>query len=295
MFSGQSAEPAVSVIVATVEAERSIVECLRSLKAARGGSAAELIVVDGSNDTTADLVHRIFPDVALIRMRAGTLAPRLWSAGLAVAKGRNVALMTGHSKVPYNWLDALGSALGPGVSGSGGPVALSAASSLLDAAIYFLRYSAFMPGGNAGATSTREIAADNAMYRGDILRRHSRSFDDGFWEVDFHHRIRAEGEALAMVPGARLEFGRSFPLMAISRQRFAHGRHFGRWRVRNTKVTRLRTFVAAPVVPFVLMARIAGRVFRSGGDALRFAAASPLILWLSICWAAGEARGAAEA
>jgi len=228
-------------------------------------------------------------------MPAGTLTPRLWSAGLAEAKGRNVALMTGHSKVPHIWLDVLSSALGPGISGSGGPIALSAAGSRLDAAIYFLRYSAFMPGGNAGATSSQEIAADNAMYRGDMLRKHSRSFDDGFWEVDFHHRIRAEGEGLAMVPSAEMEFGRSFPLTTISRQRFAHGRHFGRWRARNTEVTRLRIVGAAPLVPFVLMARIAGRVFRRGGGSLRFAAASPLVLWLAICWAAGEARGAAEA
>ncbi|MEO5580740.1 MAG: hypothetical protein ABIR58_08775, partial [Gemmatimonadaceae bacterium] len=217
------------------------------------------------------------------------------AAGLGRANGRHIAFMTGHSTVPQNWARDLMASLGGDVAGAGGPLVLSVNSSLTDAAIYFLRYSAFMPAAEAFPHPAKEIAGDNAMYRGDILRSHSDSFADGFWEVPFHHLIHAEGYSLMMVPGAAIDFGRSFTLSAISSQRFAHGRHFGAWRANVGGTSKIRIMAAAPVVPFLLLARMASRVVRSRPRMLaRFGASSPLILWLGICWALGEARGAWE-
>lgn len=303
--------PEISVIVGTIDAARSVHDCLRSVQTSLTGMDAELIVADASNDDTAALIERYFPRVILIRMPPGTLTPRLWTAGLAQAHGRHIAFMTGHSTVPPHWSRALSAALGGSVAGAGGPLALSANSSLTDAAIYFLRYSAFMPSSDDTTYPAIEIAGDNAMYRGDLLRKHMASFADGFWEVPFHHILRGEGQTLMMVPAAEIEFGRSFSLGAISSQRFAHGRHFGKWRTTTGGTGKTRIIAGSPIVPFILLARITRRVIRScarpknavaarPGSAVRnpsiarFVASSPLMLWLGVCWAIGEALGAWE-
>lgn len=304
--------PDVTVIVAAIDAEITIGDCLRSLNASLAGTPSQLIVADASRDGTADLVAREFPDVALIRRPPETLAPRLWAAGLATARGGKIAFITGHSTVSPGWNRALTQAVARGSAGAGGPLVLSRASSLTDAAIYFLRYSAFMPSAADGPHTVAEIAGDNAMYRGDLIRHHIGTFADGFWEVAFHKILRAEGESLVMVPEAEIDFGQSFDLRAISSQRFDHGRHFGRWRVTSGGSSKARIIAGSPAVPLVLVARIARRVFLAARPPAtdthaqprfghrqslpaRFVAASPMVAWLAICWALGEAAGAWEA
>ncbi|MDQ3080974.1 MAG: glycosyltransferase [Gemmatimonadota bacterium] len=291
-----TSRPQVSVIVASIDAAASIASCVRSVQASVSGFDAEVIVADASSDDTASRVESEFPDVRVIRMPPGTLAPRLWTAGLAQAAGQRVAFMTGHSVVGTGWVNSLSEALGNGAGGAGGPLTLRPDSSITDAAIYFLRYSAFMPPADAAPYTTHEIAGDNSIYRGELLRSHMASFADGFWEVPFHSILRAQGETLTMVPAAAIDFGQSFSLGSISGQRFAHGRHFGKWRVRTGTSGKVRIVVGAPVVPLVLLTRIIRRALAATGVPLgRLLAASPLILWLGMCWAFGEAVGALEA
>lgn len=304
--------PQVTVVVAAIDAASTIGDCLRSLSASLAGTNSQLIVADGSRDGTAAIVAKDFPDVSLIRMPAGTLAPRLWATGLTHFRGRRIAFITGHSSVSSGWNRALTDALAAGSAGAGGPLVLSRKSSLTDAAIYFLRYSAFMPSAADAPHVVDEIAGDNAMYRGDLIRRYIESFANGFWEVAFHEILRSEGQSLMMVPAAEVDFGQSFSLRAISAQRFSHGRHFGRWRVSTRRSSKARIIAGAPAVPLVLVARIARRVFAavrrpvrgngsqpdSGGRRslpARFVSAAPVIFWLAICWAFGEAAGAWEA
>jgi hypothetical protein len=184
------------------------------------------------------------------------------------------------------------SALDEGATGAGGPLTLARESGPLDWAVFFLRYSMFTPDQMSGGPISSEIAGDNAAYRRDALDRHAAALQDGFWEIDFHRLVRAEGGWLAAAPAARVEFGRSFPLRTILRQRFAHGAHFGAARVRGATRRRWQIVLAAPLVPFVLAARAGMRVRRRAADRLRFVAALPWFLLLATSWALGEAAGA---
>jgi hypothetical protein len=227
-------------------------------------------------------------------MAPGTLTPLLWSNGFARSSGRAVAFTTGHCTVPVKWLSELRSALELGAVGAGGPVTLDTGTSRLDAAIYFLRYSSVMQTLSDDPYRVSQIAGDNSMYSGEAMRRHQDSLENGFWEVDFHRRLEKDGEYLVMVPAARVSFGPSFPLAVISRHRFSHGMHSGRWRALEVGVNPWRIVAAAPLVPLILLIRIVRRVRNAGGKVGLVAACSPLLLWLATCWACGEARGAAE-
>jgi len=282
----------ISVIVGSVESERSIQDCLESISNSARGQNVEVIVVDASHDKTAGLVRLHFPDVKLVPMRVGTLTPRLWLEGYARASGSIVAFTIGHCVVPSVWVAELQSALSSGAAGAGGPITLAPDSSLLDAAVYFLRYSAFMPGPSDDPHPVSEIAGDNSMYVRASVDSHSTPGADGFWEVDVNRRLRNAGMTLQMVPRAAVTFGRSAPLGVMSRHRFAHGAHSGKWRSIENGINPWRIILAAPLVPFVLLLRIFNRVRSARGNIAPVLKSSPLIIWLAACWATGEAVGA---
>ncbi len=183
-------------------------------------------------------------------------------------------------------------ALDAGATGAGGPLVIAPGARPLDWAVFYLRYSAFMPETIGSGPVDGEIAGDNAAYRREALDRHADSFADGFWEVDFHRQIRREGGWLVAVPAATAAFGRSFPLRTIAAHRFAHGRQFGAGRVRGGIRAAWQIVLAAPAVPVVLAARAARRVARTTTGRWRFIVALPWFLLLAGAWASGEAWGA---
>jgi hypothetical protein len=282
----------LSVVVAATDAGQSIDVCLRRIAHACAGISAEVLVVDASRDHTTKIVSDNHPTARLFRMPAGTLTPQLWAEGYRQSTGRIVAFTTGHCLVGPAWARSLVGALERGATGAGGPFVIASDTTPLDWAIFYLRYSAFTPKRLGAGRVTGEIAGDNAAYDRRALDRHRTTFNEGFWELDFHRLIRADGGWLEAVPAATVEFGRSFPLTTILSHRFAHGLHFGASRVRAGSRRRWQVLLAAPLVPFVLAARAAMRVIGTPGNPLRFVAASPLFFLLAASWALGEARGA---
>ena len=287
--------PELSVVIGAVEAERSIHGCLASVIEACRGLDTQVIVVISSGDKTADIAREDFPDAQIIEMPADTLVPRLWSEGIARARGAKVALLTGHCEVDRRWARELAAAIEAGAAGAGGPIALSPNATRLDSAIYFIRYSAFFPSTLTGVTRVGEIAGDNAMYAKEALESHANSFHDGFWEMEYHELLRGDGEYLVMSESAPVVFGRSFTLDVIGGHRLMHGRHFSAWRARGRAAYALRIIVGGPFVPLVLFTRTAARVWRVKEHRRRFVAAAPLVLLLAWCWAIGEVLGGFDA
>ena len=282
----------LSVIVAATDAGRSIEECLRRLQRTCRDLDAELIVVDASRDDTAARAARLDLPLTLLRCRPGTLTPQLWAAGYRRAAGRFVAFTTGHCLVARDWAASLTRALEHGATGAGGPLVVGDGTRPLDRAVYYLRYSAFTPHTIGSHTTKGELAGDNVMYVKSALDRHAPTFARGFWELDFHRLVRADGGRLEAVPDAVAAFGRSFPAATILHHRFLHGTHFGAGRVDGGARSRARVVLAAPLVPIILAARAARRVVREPGDLSGFLTALPWLLLLAAAWAAGEATGA---
>ena len=216
------------------------------------------------------------------------MIPRLWAAGFAASRGDAVAFSTGHCIVGAGWARALLAALDAGATGAGGAIALGRDAGVVDRAVYYLRYSAFMPPAPRGQVA--EIAGDNAAYDRSELERQSGSFADGFWEVEFHRRARAAGGHFVSVPEATAEIGRSFTFGTILRHRYLHGMRCGEDRARAHGLSRWRSVAAAPVVPFLLVARILRRT-RRWQDRLRVISALPVLLTLATSWSIGEGRG----
>jgi len=285
---------ALSVVVGSIDSSRTIARALSALSAATAGIDAEVLVVDASTDGTGNRVRTEDSTVRLRELASGTLMPILWSTGYSMARGRVVAFTTGHCVVSESWARALLAGIDGGASGVSGALVPSSESGVVDHALFYLRYSAFLGAGERGEEGAPEIPGDNAAYSSDALARHAASFGGGFWEVDFHRRLRVEntGARLVFVQGARAEFGPSAPFMSLARQRFAHGCHSGAWRASTGARSLPQIVLAAPLVPLVLVGRIARRVLSQPAHRSRFLIALPVTLALAVAWAAGEAWGA---
>lgn len=280
----------LSIVIASIDASRTIDECLRRFRQSADGVSVELIVVDASRDDSA-LRIEAHGGTMLVRCAYGTLAPVLWAEGYRRSTGRVVAFTTAHCLPVEGWARAMADAISRGASGAGGPLVLAPGTRPLDWAVFFLRYSAFMPGTLGAGRISGEIAGDNAAYRRDALERHAETFADGFWEVDFHRSLRSDGGWLAAVPEAQVSFGPSFPWRTIVSHRFSHGRQFGAGRVKGGRPVWILV-LGAPAVPALLIARAARRVWSDGGSRWHFVAALPWFVVLAAAWAAGEAWGA---
>jgi GT2 family glycosyltransferase len=281
-------EPSVSVVVAAWEDTAGLAECLESLAAQRE-DGTEVIVVCGA-PSSAELKAR-FAGVTWLDAGRDLPIPRLWSLGMERAGKDVVALTTAHFTPASDWVPVIRRSHArlesPGI---GGPIEPPLGGGLVDWATYFMRYSAYR---RADREETRsDLAGDNAAYKRAAVLAHPELLRDGFWEQEFHRRFLRAGRTLTFVPQMRVRQSTSYGFRRFLRQRFQHGRQFGRARLRGRGAgARLLYVAASPLVPAVFLGKISARVLRGGRDLGRFMAALPVLACFVLAWSAGEAAG----
>jgi Glycosyl transferase family 2 len=283
-----SAPCELSVIVGSLDAVGTIRECLAALRVACEGIDVEIIVADASSDGSARVARETLQAARVLSMPAGTLVPALWGAGLREARGRVVAFSIAQCVVDPGWARALLDGIRAGASGVGGRIGVRPRTSATGRATFYLRYSAWLAVQDGPAD---EIAGDNAAYDHEALRSVRDSAGAPFWEVEAHAGFRSTGRTLVVHPAATAWFTDDTALGTMAARRFAHGRHSGSFRVRSGIRTRWQMVLGAPLIPFVLFARVARRVGRAPGHMVGFVSSLGAFFVLATAWAAGEAVG----
>jgi hypothetical protein len=287
-MSTSSAEPTLSVVVASNGAPGAVGRCLTAL--AEHGDGVEVIVCEPA-PSPAELRRR-FP-FATWHVREGALVPELWSDGVGRATGELVALTISPMVPEPGWLASLRAAL-VGSDAVGGAIEPAAGLRLVDLAEYFCRYSRDML--PFTEELSLELAGDNAGYRRHRLQEVDDTWREGFWEPDVHRALAARGARLRHDPSVVVRMSRSAGASAFLRQRLTHGREFGRSRGRGSgRPVNLARVLLAAVVPLVLMARTSREVFRRRRLRMRLIACIPLLVAFDVAWATGEALGHLDA
>jgi hypothetical protein len=161
---------------------------------------------------------------------------------------------------------------------------------VVDWAEYFCRYARDMR--PFARRENPEIPGDNCAYRRELLERTRELWRDGFWEPEVNRALRTEGVRLWHDPDVVVYQGRSAGFSAFFRQRFVHGREYGRQRGRRFGAGRnLAGVLLAFAVPFVLVARTGREVFSRRRCRTRFVLALPALFAFDVAWSAGEAMG----
>lgn len=286
--------PDISVVLAQAGSFPRLVAALRAVAASCDGLAAEIIV---AGVEPGELPAELREMARCVAAPQAWLVPERWGAGLAAATAPVIAFTTSQFDVSPTWARTLLDAVrrDATVAGVAGTIGLAPRATAAEGAVYLLRYSAFLPGSVSTATAVADIPGDNAAYRRAALLAHADLLTRGFWEVDFHRRFTAPRERLLMLPDTLATFHGPVTLGAMMRERFRHGVAFGASRVREHGQSRWRVIGAAPAVPLVLTARVAGRARRRPAGARLLVSSGPAVLALAGAWAVGEAFGAAGA
>lgn len=275
-------DPALSIVVGTRRGFGPESRCRRALEPQLGPEIEVIVVDDDEAGESPPWARRL--------CRPGALVPELWAEGLAVATGRMVALLSGDVVPAANWV-ALAAA-GPPEAAMGGVVEPGPAMGLVDWAIYFCRYTPYMAPVSTGVRP----AADNVVYRADVVTLYRDLWRDGFWEPFVHQAMARDGHGLVMSDELRVALAGGGSARSFASQRFGHGKAHGRLRSQgSSRLGTLAGVATAPVVPLIMAYRSARLVAAKGRHRARFVSSLPLVLYFYSWWAAGEAAGRIEA
>lgn len=280
--------PCTLSIVAAVRRHDTGVRWLERVRPQIQGVHAEIVLVGPGVDPS----WAIPGDVLVEAAEPSTLTPRLWSQGITASRGRAIALTVADCLPAANWVAAIMAGLerAPDAAAIGGVIDLDPASGPADWALYFLRYSGYMP--RPGLAHVDEIAADNAVYLRSALDRCSHLWRDGFWEPPIHACLRRAGLDILLDSHIVVRHGHSLTALEFSRQRLIHGRMYGATRVAGAHaVNRAVRVVLAPAALALMLGRVTRRVFQARQHRLRFLASLPILVWFTACWIVGEAVG----
>lgn len=216
--------PKISVIVCTYNGERTLRDCLRSLKRLNYPDFEVIVVDDGSSDSTPDIVCE-FPGILYAQqMHKGLSAAR--NRGAAEAAGEILAYTDDDCVVDEDWLIYLAYAfITHGFDAAGGPNIPPPPESLQQACVTAApgapshvllndRLAEHLPGCNLAVTAKafHGIGGFGEEYR--------TAGDD----VDFCWRLEEQGGVIGFVPGAFVWHYRRTTAKAYLKQQIGYGK-----------------------------------------------------------------------
>jgi len=283
----------LSVVVGAVDApgiEKAIADCLAAIDAQLDSATVEVVFVINSDGLCAAEVRRRFPRIGVLIVPSARFVPHLWERGIEESHGEIVAITAAGFLPREDWIEQIMAAHTSAAAATGGAIEKLEPASLLAWSVYFCRYSQFMLPLARGPAL--EIAGENASYERSALDACRASWRNGFWEPSVHLEIRKQGGHLSIDPGIVVDYSSTFGFGAFVRQRFWHGRQFGSARsIRVSSLLRMAYLLASPIVPLLLLSRIAGRVVSRGRHVQKLILCVPLMTIFLCAWAIGEASG----
>ncbi|HEY3826958.1 MAG TPA: glycosyltransferase [Bryobacteraceae bacterium] len=279
----------LSVVVAAQDAGSLLKRCLASLVSQLPPDEMEVMVVTGPSGSQTELA-REFPSVRFTATAVPVNVPKLWAQGIEMARAEIVALTIENCIPAPDWAKVVLAAHANPWPAIGGAIEPDPKAGLVDWAIYFCRYSGSML--PFPERFLDDLAADNVSYKRGAIDAVWTVARDGFWETLIHEAMRKRGEKLFSDPSLIVTFGGGISARRFLARRYHHGRYFAARRSEGfTTSQRLARAVGAPLVPLVLLNRMAGRIRRKGRYQLRFLACLPLIACFLTAWAVGEGTG----
>lgn len=280
----------ISVVIAAPDGGPGLARCLEALREQVSPVDGEILVVHDPALTNDRRRPTHSATARWIPLPAGAEVPNLWQAGIEASRGKIVALLV-ESCVPNpDWIDQVLRLHRSEVPVIGGAIDLSPDSSFLDSAVYFCRYSRYMP--PFAAQYLDDLPGTNCSYKRATLEGLQEEISDGFWETFIHEKLRNRGDHLLCDPNILVRYSGSTSGLSFLRTRFAHGRKFAARRATglNWRQRTLRA-LAFPLVPVLMLRRIAGRVWARRTYRARFMACAPLVTVFLTAWSAGESLG----
>jgi glycosyltransferase involved in cell wall biosynthesis len=281
--------PRVSVVIASIVGPPFIDDCLASVEQQAKNCGAEVIVVACGTIDYAQRITRKFPWVQVIHRAARETVPDLRRHGVQRATGDIIAIIEEHCLAAPDWLQRAIAAHAEGDYGVvGGPVVDHAYKRLRDWVVYFCEYNNYLPPWRDG--EWHDLGSANIAYSRSVLMKYKDLLGGGYWEAVLHPRLMADGVKFRAVPEMVVHHRGPFDYGYYLQQRYWFSRAFAGAR-QLPLAHKMAYFVAAPLVPFLLLARMAQRVRRRNCRVEKFAQSLPLLVPALFVYVAGEVVG----
>lgn len=282
-----------SVIIACNNAETVIVECLGRLIKQGEHPNLEIIVADGSIDSTAQLVEARFPTVRLLRFEGPLSLPVLRGSAVALATGQIITLIDPYTMVNPDWLQQVIRAHTEQKHAAiGGAVDLYHADEqgMLTWSQYFNEYGMFMSPVEEGVIEI--LPGCNVSYKRELLFDGDKPRFEEFWKTFIHTQLEQDGGVLWQCPHIRVDLWKPVGFVSFLVTRFSHGRCYAAMRCAEaTMAVRFLRLLTTPLLPFVLQFRWARRIWPKNRYRARFILSLPIQFILFACWSLGEFAG----
>lgn len=282
--------PAISVAIVGICGSEHLSRCLDALAHQRNAPPFESVVVYDPALTGMESVSLNHPGVILSANEGQNTPLELASRALQISSGDVILLTEDHCVPDADWVANLSGAIDDGNAATGGAVLASESCTATDWAFYFVDFFRYAPPVVDGPSPTLTVC--NVAYRRSDLERIDPSWKNFFHETAVNSELRSKFGPLVLDGSARVTMKRHVSFIDAMRERYVFGRLFGCTRIqRMNGFQRLAYTLGAPLLPFLLMGRMAAKA--SGESALRkkFIRSLFPVTGLVMAWSLGEFLG----
>lgn len=291
--------PDLSIIIASVNGWFYLSHCLLALKQQQGSVIAEIIVVDRVGAEVTSALAVAYPDVRCLSFSNRNPPPKtvadLRSAGIALAKGKIIAITEDHCIPPPNWYESIDQAhINNDSPAIGGTVDNGATQSLTDWTAFFCEYSNFMSPMLSGAVG--DLPAPNVSYKASQLKKILHQLPMGYQETIVHNHFLSQGQRLWSDASISMIHRKHFTKSDFLKERYHYSRAFAGQRSQSFSVGKRLLYLLATtaLLPPLILTRITLRVFKRRQHIGIFLISLPYLLVCALVWAFGECMGYAS-
>ncbi|OVE78087.1 hypothetical protein BVX98_01350 [bacterium F11] len=137
--------PDFSVIIPSYQARATIQSCLQSLQNQVDAPPFEVIIVDSSQDGTADFIRINFPSVKLLTLKERAYPGEARNKGMTLVQGKITAFLNSNCDVPPDWLKTMSNIFNnPQIEGLSGTKILPSKTTLAGQIQFWLEFYDFL-------------------------------------------------------------------------------------------------------------------------------------------------------
>lgn len=288
--------PLLSIVIASYNSKRTIAQCLQSLENQATDKSFEIIVIDSSDDGTADIIKKRFPCVKLYQFSTRKYCGDARNFGISVAKGEVIAFIDADCTANHDWVNKILKAHQSPHPAIGGAIANGNPDCYIGWAAYFSEFSQWMP--SPYAKYLKDIAGANMSYKKEIFKKYG-IFIEGTYcsDTEYHWRLDRNGYCLRFEPSILIFHRNIDTFIKFLRHEYKHGQSFARVRVKSKGFSKLRRLLYTISFPFItgkLFLKIGFINFRNKVYLLPFLKVLPLFTLGLFSWSFGECVGYAK-
>lgn len=281
----------MTVGVVAICGEPHLVRCLEALSQQRDAPQFDVVVAAAPRLGELARVRQRFPQAQIIANEGVTSPLDLAARALAAARGDVILLTEDHCVPDSEWVRSLTGTIqrnGSAVGGAVDPLDPEIMTAF-DWAFYYVDFYKYQAPLTAGIAESLSVC--NVAYRRSNIESLDEPWRTSFHETRIHIALAKQGAPLWMEPRARVRAGRRVDRSDALRERYSFGRYYAFRRIERHESARLWLALGSPLLPLVLVGRMARAAARDDRTARRFLRSLPDLAALVLAWSFGEALG----